>query len=121
MRGDWMLTGDQGFRADGDVFICGRNKELIIVAGRNYHPADIEWVASDIAGIRRGRAIAFGVTTVNPDGSTSERVVICAESKARGEAREKVADAVKALVASQWGFLRGRMTSLLARRPAAAE
>jgi len=173
MRGEWMLTGDQGFRAGGDVFICGRNKELIIVAGRNYHPADIEWVASEVSGIRRGRVVAFGVTTVDPDGSTSERVVICAESKARGEARETLSAAVKArvldslglkvsdvmmldraslprtssgklqrtkarewylagrleaagedegkltlmrhLVASQWGFLRGRMASLLAR------
>jgi len=174
MRDEWFLTGDQGFLANGEVFICGRNKELIIVAGRNYHPADIEWVASDITGIRRGRVVAFGVTTVDPDGSTSERVVICAESKARGEAREQVAAAVKArvldslglkisevllldraalprtssgklqrtkarewflsgrldvagedegrlalmrhLVASQWGFLRGRVASLLSRR-----
>jgi fatty-acyl-CoA synthase len=173
-RGEWFLTGDQGFLANGDVFICGRNKELIIFAGRNYHPADIEWVAAEIPGIRRGRVVAFGVTTVAPDGSTSERVVICAESKARPETREELTGAVKArvldslgvrvsevmlldrsslprtssgklqrtkarewflagrldtagddegklalvrhLFASQWGFLRGRMASLLSRR-----
>jgi fatty-acyl-CoA synthase len=172
-RNGWLLTGDQGFLSHGDLFVCGRNKELIIVAGRNYHPADIEWVASDISGIRRGRVVAFGVTNVEADGSTTERVVICAESKARGEARERLAEAVKArvldhlgvkvtdvmlldraslprtssgklqrtkardwylsgrlesagedegklalvrhLVASQWGFLRGRMASLLAK------
>ena len=104
MRNGWMLTGDQGFVSNGDIFICGRNKELIIVAGRNYHPADIEWVASEITGIRRGRLVAFGVTSVDPDGSTSERVVICAESKARGDARERIADAVKARVLDSLGL-----------------
>ena len=173
LRAGWMLTGDQGFLANGELFVCGRNKELIIVAGRNYHPADIEWVAAEVAGIRRGRVVAFGVTSVEAEGSMTERVVLCAESKARGHARAAAVDAVKArvldalglkvsevllldraslprtssgklqrtrarewylagrldtagedegklslvrhLVASQWGFLRGRMTSLLVK------
>ena len=170
-RAGFLLTGDQGFLANGDLFVCGRNKELIIVAGRNYHPADIEWVASEVPGIRRGRVVAFGVTNVDAGGSTHERVVLCAESRARGDARAAVGEAVKArvldslglkisdvmlldraslprtssgklqrtkarewylagrldtagedegkltlvrhLVASQWGFLRGRMASLV--------
>jgi len=100
----WMLTGDRGFLSNGDLFICGRNKELIIVAGRNYHPADIEWAASEVAGIRRGRLVAFGVMSVEADGSTVERVVICVESKARGEARERIAAAVKAKVLDALGL-----------------
>ncbi|HYM61294.1 MAG TPA: fatty acyl-AMP ligase [Thermoanaerobaculia bacterium] len=178
-RDGWMLTGDQGFLLDGELHVCGRNKELIIMAGRNYHPADIELVASEVPGIRIGRLVAFGVTSVNADGSTAERVVICAESKARGAPRERIAAAVKVrvldalglkvsdvllleraslprtssgklqrtrarewylsgrldtagedegklaqvrhLVASQWGFLRGRVSSLIARRTVAVE
>src|SRR5687768_14753981 len=64
-RAGFLLTGDQGFLSNGDLFVCGRNKELIIVAGRNYHPADIEWVASEVTGIRRGRVVAFGITSVD--------------------------------------------------------
>ena len=178
MRNGWMLTGDRGFVVNGDLFICGRDKELIIVAGRNYHPADIEWVAAEVHGIRRGRLVAFGVTSLDGDGATSERVVICAESKARGEVRDKIAAAVKArildslglkvsdvvlldraslprtssgklqrtqarewylagrletagendgalklawmIVASQWGLLRGRLSSMFTRRAAVA-
>lgn len=103
-RNGWMLTGDQGFLSNGNLFVCGRNKELIIVAGRNYHPADIEWAASEVTGIRRGRLVAFGVTSVDADGSTAERVVICVESKARGEARERIAAAVKERVLDSLGL-----------------
>jgi len=104
MHGDWLLTGDQGFVIDGELFVCGRDKELIIVAGRNYHPADIEWIAAEVPRIRRGRVIAFGVTSVGDDGSSSERVVICAESKTRADERDALADAVKARVLDQLGL-----------------
>jgi fatty-acyl-CoA synthase len=104
MHDGWLLTGDQGFLVDGDLFVCGRDKELIIVAGRNYHPADIEWIAAEVPGIRRGRVIAFAVTSVGDDGSSSEGVVVCAESKTRGEEREALADAVKARVLDQLGL-----------------
>ena len=112
MRNGWMLTGDQGFLSNGDLFICGRNKELIIVAGRNYHPADIEWAASEVTGVRRGRLVAFGVTSVEADGSTAERVVICAESKARGDARERIIAAVKARVLDALGLKIGEVVLL---------
>ena len=104
MREGWMLTGDQGFLMDGDLFVCGRDKELIIVAGRNYHPADIEWAAAEVAGVRRGRVIAFGVTRVSLDGSTSEHAIVCAESKVRGAERDTLSDAIKARVLDSLGL-----------------
>jgi len=104
IRDGWLLTGDQGFLIDGDLFVCGRDKELIIVAGRNYHPADIEWTAAEVQGIRRGRVIAFGVTRVAEDGSTSEHAVVCAESKARGEERATLADSIRTRVLESLGL-----------------
>lgn len=104
MSDDWLLTGDQGFLIDGELFVCGRDKELIIVAGRNYHPADIEWLAAEVTGVRRGRVIAFGVTRAAGDGSTSEHAIVCAESKTRGAEREALADAIKARVLQSLGL-----------------
>jgi len=57
----WYLTGDTGYLADGEVFIVGRSKDMIINAGRNIYPQDIEAIVNEIPGIRAGRAAAFGV------------------------------------------------------------
>ena len=43
----------------GEVFICGRLKDMIIVRGRNFYPSDIEWVVSELPGVRRGNVVAF--------------------------------------------------------------
>lgn len=58
--GDWLDTGDLGYLADGELFITGRVKDLIIKAGRNYHPHDIEHSVSELPGVRKGCVIAFG-------------------------------------------------------------
>lgn len=58
--GGYLRTGDLGFLLDGEIYVCGRIKELIIVNGRNYYPQDLEWAASQVAGVRPGNAIAFG-------------------------------------------------------------
>jgi fatty-acyl-CoA synthase len=76
LRGGWLATGDLGYTVDGELFVCGRMKDLIIVHGRNYHPQDIEWQASQVEGVRRGNVIAFGV---QPHGEDRERVVVAAE------------------------------------------
>lgn len=46
-QGDWMRSGDLGFKHRGQLFISGRRKDLIIIRGRNYHPQDIERVAQE--------------------------------------------------------------------------
>lgn len=58
----WFLTGDMGYLSKGDLFVVGRRKDLIINAGKNIYPADIEAVINQIPGIRPGRAVVFGVT-----------------------------------------------------------
>ncbi len=71
----WLYTGDLGYTVNGEVFICGRLKDMIIVRGRNFYPSDIEWVVSEMPGVRRGNVVAFGVP-VNGE----EQLVIAAEA-----------------------------------------
>jgi fatty-acyl-CoA synthase len=75
VRDGWLHTGDLGYLSRDEVFVCGRAKDLIIVNGRKYHPQDIEWAVDRIGGVRRGRAVAFGV--VRSGGA--DRVVIVVE------------------------------------------
>lgn len=57
----WFLTGDMGYTAGGELFVVGRRKDLIINAGKNVYPADIEAVINQVAGVKAGRAVVFGV------------------------------------------------------------
>lgn len=57
----WLDTGDLGFWHDGELFIYGRSRDLIIVRGRNYHPDAIEAPLKAVAGLRPGRIAAFSV------------------------------------------------------------
>ena len=71
----WLYTGDLGYTVNGEVFICGRLKDIIIIRGRNFYPSDIEWVISELPGVRRGNVVAFGAPV---DGE--EQLFICAEA-----------------------------------------
>jgi fatty-acyl-CoA synthase len=73
--GGWLFTGDLGYLANGELYICGRLKDVIIVRGRNFYPQDIEWCVAQIEGARRDNVVAFGVTE---DGE--EKLVIVAET-----------------------------------------
>ncbi len=72
----WLRTGDLGYLADGELYVCGRRKDVIIVNGRNHFPQDLEWVASQVDGVRPGRVAAFGLTTPG----RRDRVVVVAEA-----------------------------------------
>jgi fatty-acyl-CoA synthase len=75
IRDGWLHTGDLGYLSDGELFVCGRAKDIIIVNGRKHHPQDLEWAVDDLPGVRRGRVVAFGeVEHGHPD-----RVVIVVE------------------------------------------
>ncbi len=80
MTGDgWYLTGDMGYLAEGELFITGRKKDLIIVGGKNVYPQDLEAIANHTAGLRPGRAVAFGVLD---ERLGSEKVVMVCETEA---------------------------------------
>ena len=73
----WLRTGDLAYLLDGEMVMCGRIKDMIIVGGRNVFPEDIERALADVAGVRAGNVIAFGVEQQGKEG-----VVVVAESKA---------------------------------------
>ena len=98
----WLHTGDLGYLSGGELFVCGRIKDLIIVGGRNYYPSDIEWVVSEVQGARRGRVVAFGVA--DPGGPVPERVVVCVETKLRPAKHESLAEDVRARVLEVLGL-----------------
>lgn len=76
----WYDSGDLAYRAEGHLFITGRRKDLIIKAGRNLYPQEVEETAGEIDGIRKGCVITFG--TSDPETGTESLVVI---AETRGE------------------------------------
>lgn len=74
MLDGWFKTGDLGYLAEGELYISGRKKDLIIVGGKNVYPQDIESVVNEIEGVHPGRNVAFGV--FNEQRGTEEVVVI---------------------------------------------
>lgn len=86
MDGEWYRSGDLGYFAEGDIFITGRHKDLIIRAGRNVHPQELETLAAQVNGVRQGCVAAFSV----PDReSGTESVVIVAETREKDPQRRK--------------------------------
>jgi long-chain fatty acid adenylase/transferase FadD26 len=79
--GPWLRTGDLGVMSDGELFIMGRIKDLVIIDGRNHYPDDIEATIQEITG---GRVAAIAV----PDGVT-EQLVVIVELKRRGTSGEE--------------------------------
>ena len=97
----WMRTGDLGYIAEGDLFITGRSKDLIIKGGRNIYPQEVETVAAEVEGVRAGCVAAFSVP--NPK-TGSEGLVVVAETRETekeirmqlaGQVRKKVVSVVK--------------------------
>lgn len=100
--GGWLKTGDIGYLAGGNVHICGRSKEVIIVNGRNYYPQDLEWEAGQVEGVRRGNVVAFGTMKPNHD---RERVIVALETGVQeGPARQALRGEVRRAVQQALGL-----------------
>ncbi len=83
-QGQWLESGDLAYMADGDVYITGRIKDVIIRAGRNVYPQEVEEAVGELAGIRKGRVVAFGS---GEPGKGTERMVVLAETREQDAAR----------------------------------
>ena len=77
-RDGWLRTGDLGYLVEGELVLCGRIKDVIIVGGRNIFPEDIERAIGVVPGVRAGNVIAFGVEGYKG----RESIVVVAETKA---------------------------------------
>jgi 1-acyl-sn-glycerol-3-phosphate acyltransferase len=84
MHDGWMDSGDLGYLADGDLFITGRVKDIIIQAGRNICAQEVEEAAGAATGIRKGCVAAIGI---HDPALGTERLVVVAETRERNRAR----------------------------------
>jgi 1-acyl-sn-glycerol-3-phosphate acyltransferase len=76
--GEWLDSGDLGYVVDGELYVTGRVKDVIIRAGRNVHPDELEEAVGNLAGVRKGCVAVFA----SPDPSTgTERLVVLAETR----------------------------------------
>lgn len=83
-RDSWLTTGDRGYLRDGNLYVTGRVKDVIIRGGRNIHPAELDATIGEIEGIRKGCVAAFG----DADADGRELLVIVAETAQRGPERQ---------------------------------
>jgi acyl carrier protein len=89
----WLDSGDLAYQANGEVYITGRRKDLIIKAGRNLYPSEIEEMVGAVPGVRQGCVAAFAVSD-NVRGT--EQLVVVAETREKNKiAREKIIDDIK--------------------------
>ena len=77
LAGGWLRTGDLSYTVDGELIVCGRSKDVIIVGGRNVYPQDIEKVVGELEGVRTGNVIAFGIEGRHG----AQNIVVVAESR----------------------------------------
>ena len=92
----WLDTGDRAYAADGDIFVTGRVKDIVIRGGRNLYPQEIEEAVGAVDGVRKGCVAVFGVADAR---SGTERLVVLAEQSPRSARdaaalREAIAHAV---------------------------
>ncbi len=93
---DWYLTGDLGYLVNGELFITGRKKDIIIVGGKNIYPQDLELLAMEVPGVHTGRVSAFGMFN---DRTGTEDVVIVAEVDTQDhELREQIEDNIRVVI-----------------------
>jgi acyl transferase domain-containing protein/acyl-CoA synthetase (AMP-forming)/AMP-acid ligase II/acyl carrier protein len=93
--GPLLRTGDLGFLLDGELFVAGRLKDLVIIRGRNYYPNDIEFTAQEThPGLLKGRGAVFAVT---PESGAAEQLVVVQEFDREQISEADVDDVIAAI------------------------
>ncbi|MEX1309890.1 MAG: fatty acyl-AMP ligase [Candidatus Sulfomarinibacteraceae bacterium] len=103
LRDGWLHTGDLGFVHDGELFLTGREKDLLIIRGRNHSPTEVEVAVDGVAGVRTGCSVAVSWL---PDGADGEVLLLLAEIERRGRApgAGDLGDACRAAVRTATGL-----------------
>jgi 1-acyl-sn-glycerol-3-phosphate acyltransferase len=80
----WVNSGDRAYCADGEFYVTGRVKDIIIKGGRNLYPHEVEELAARADGIRKGCIVAFGL---KDEASGTEKMIVVAETREREASR----------------------------------
>jgi fatty-acyl-CoA synthase len=98
----WINSGDRAYRAEDEMYITGRVKDIIIHAGRNLYPHEIEDVVAQVPGVRKGCVAVFGAAD---SAKGTERLVVVAETREREPAAQtRIAQAITAHVSAAIGL-----------------
>ena len=108
----WFDTGDEGYLVDGQVVVCGRRKDLIIMGGRNIYPTDIERAASTADGVRAGNAVAVRLAAGEAQHRESFAVVVESRKAGDPDAERGIGKDVTSRVVSAVGVRPARVVVL---------
>lgn len=98
----WVNSGDRAYRADGEIYVTGRVKDIIIKGGRNLYPHEVEELAARAEGIRKGGVVAFGL---RDESAGTEKLIVVAETRERdAERAAKISAAVTENVSQGLGL-----------------
>lgn len=101
LRDGWLWTGDLGYFADGQLYITGRAKDLIIMRGKNHYAEDLERVAETVEGVRPGGTAAFGV--YDEEKATDIAMMVCETQVEDKDARVKLVESISEAVGQSCG------------------
>jgi fatty-acyl-CoA synthase len=107
LHGGWLHTGDRGFTHDGELYVCGRQKDIVIVRGANHAPEEFEAALEGLPGVRTGCAVAVGFV---PPGEDDEALAMLVETTS--DASESLAQDVASRVQQHTGILPARVELL---------
>lgn len=96
LKNGWYYTGDLGYKVGEEVFVAGRKKEMIIVAGKNVYPMDLEELAMEVPGVHAGRVVAFGV--FNETVGTEDVILVAEVDTENQDERDAIGDAIRQTV-----------------------
>ena len=102
LHNGWIDTTDLAYQADGEIYIVGRKKDLIIKAGRNLYPQDIEEVVNEVSGVRTNCSCAFSIS--HPIRGTEELIIVAETDTKDVEKRKEIASEITAQMSDFLSF-----------------